>query len=87
VDLLGVVRGTQKDPPHPALYWRLGEQIAIRAGRWKLLRLRSSEPFRLYDLETDARESKDLAAAQPHRARNLQDRLMAWKRELVPPRW
>ena len=87
VDLLPYLGGIRKDAPHPILYWRMGERVAVRAGRWKLLRLKNSEPFRLYDLEADEKESKDLAAAQPDRARELQDRWTAWSKELAPPRW
>ena len=41
----------------------------------------------LYDLEADPKESKDLAASEPKRAQELQDRLMAWNATLVAPRW
>jgi arylsulfatase A-like enzyme len=36
VNLLPHLRGETKDPPHAALYWRFGGQMAIRAGDWKL---------------------------------------------------
>ena len=55
--------------------------------RWKLLRLSKAEAFRLYDLQADEKESKDLAAAEPARARELRDRLMAWDATLMAPRW
>ena len=87
VDLLPLLTGERKDPISRALFWRMGGQIAIRSGRWKLLRLSKSEPFRLYDLEADPKESKDLAAAEPQRARELNDRLMAWNADLASPRW
>ena len=38
VNLLSYLRGEVKDPPHPALYWRFGGQMAVRAGDWKLTR-------------------------------------------------
>jgi arylsulfatase B len=87
VDLLPYVTGQRKELPHPSLYWRMGHQIAIRAGRWKLVRLPSSDAFHLYDLESDEKESRDLAGAEPDRARRLRDLLMAWNGELVAPRW
>jgi arylsulfatase A-like enzyme len=87
VNLLPFLRGERRDPPHPALYWRMGDQLAIRVDRWKLVRLKGSEPFRLYDLEKDEKESQDQAAAQPDRTRELRDRLMSWNGELVPARW
>jgi arylsulfatase A-like enzyme len=36
VNLLPYLRGQSKEPPHTALYWRFGGQMAIRAGDWKL---------------------------------------------------
>ena len=38
VNLLPFVKTLIKTPPHDALYWRLGEQFAIRRGDWKLVR-------------------------------------------------
>jgi arylsulfatase B len=87
VDLTPFLAGERTDDPHPALYWRMGGAGAIREGRWKLLRSRSDEPFRLYDLDADVKESRDLAESQPDRARTLADRWTAWNRELVEPRW
>jgi len=86
-DLLPYLCGQRKEPLFRDHFWRMGGQIAIRSGRWKLLRLSKPEAFRLYDLETDPKESKDLAAAEPNRARDLRDRLMAWDATLVSPRW
>ncbi|MBI3857696.1 MAG: sulfatase-like hydrolase/transferase, partial [Planctomycetes bacterium] len=87
VNLLPYLTGERKDAPHSHLTWRMGEQFAIRADRWKLVRLKGSEPFRLYDLEKDEKETSDLSAAEPERVRALQERLMAWNGELVPPLW
>lgn len=87
VNLLPYLTGILKGDPHPELYWRMGHQMAIRVGRWKLVRLREGESFRLYDLEEDVTESRDLASGQRERVRELRDRLMAWSEDLVSPRW
>ena len=87
MNLLPYLTGILKGDPHPELYWRMGHQMAIRAGRWKLVRLREGESFRLYDLEEDVTESRDLASGQRERVRELRDRLMVWNEELVAPRW
>ena len=87
VNLLPFLRGERKEVPHPALTWRMGEQFAIRVDRWKLVRLKGAEPFRLYDLEQDEKEARDLAAAEPDRVRDLHRRLLEWDRELAAPRW
>ena len=36
VDLLPYFRGEKEEPPHAALYWRFGGQMAVRVGDWKL---------------------------------------------------
>ena len=38
VDLLPYFRGEKTDPPHAALFWRFGGQMAVRAGDWKLVK-------------------------------------------------
>ena len=38
VDLAPYVTGDKSGPPHEALYWRFGQQMAIRMGDWKLVR-------------------------------------------------
>jgi len=87
VDLLPVLTRAREGAPHPFLYWKMGGQQAVRSDRWKLVRLRGDEPFRLYDLEKDPKESVDVAGSEPDRVRELRDRLTAWTSELAPPRW
>jgi arylsulfatase A-like enzyme len=38
VDLTPYLTGKVKDPPHSALFWRFGGQMAVRAGDWKLVK-------------------------------------------------
>ncbi len=40
VDLLPYLRGEMMDSPHPVLYWRFGDQFALRKGPWKLVKAR-----------------------------------------------
>jgi arylsulfatase A-like enzyme len=58
----------QPQPAHDALYWEFHErgfQQAVRMGRWKAVRLKPGSPLELYDLETDPREERDVAASNP----------------------
>jgi arylsulfatase A-like enzyme len=45
VDVLPFLKGDREGTPHEVLFWRLGDQTAIRRGDWKLVR---------YDTNVDA---------------------------------
>jgi arylsulfatase A-like enzyme len=97
VDLLPYLQGKKTDAPHEALYWRLGQQMAVRQGDWKLvkytLEFAGEEPpaettaARLYNLRQDIGETQDLASAQPEKARQLQTLWDQWNRTLAEPLW
>jgi arylsulfatase A-like enzyme len=98
VNLLPLLTGAIKKAPHDALYWRFGEQMAIRAGDYKLVRYDGNadtnsgkkEPvtgYKLYNLKDDLGETKDLAAAQPERVKELQAKWDAWNVSNVKPLW
>lgn len=98
VDLLPYFAGTTKTAPHDALYWRFGEQMAIRQGDWKLVRYDGNadtnsgkrQPVtaaKLYDLSKDLHEDKDLAAEQPEKVKQLQALWDEWNRGNVKPLW
>jgi arylsulfatase A-like enzyme len=38
VNLLPHLTGAKSQPPHEALFWRFGQQIAVRKGDWKLVK-------------------------------------------------
>ncbi len=88
VDLLPYLTGANNGKPHETLYWRFGPQWAIRHGDHKLLvgRDGSGKP-ELYDLVQDISESKDLAAAQPDKASELQALYDQWNAPLPAPSW
>jgi arylsulfatase A-like enzyme len=66
-----------EQPAHESLYWAFYERgggQAVRFGRWKAIEQPIGTPLRLYDLDKDAGESSDIAAARPDelaRARTL----------------
>lgn len=55
-------------PQRDYFYWELHEGASLQAlrwGDWKALRNGPSKPIELYDLKTDAAETKDLASKHP----------------------
>ncbi len=99
VNLLPFLSGEKQGVPHDALYWRFGQQMAIRAGDYKLVRYDlnadtltgvRNQPVsaaKLYNLAEDIGEKNDLASAQPERVRTLQAKWDAWNATLVKPLW
>jgi arylsulfatase A-like enzyme len=102
VDLLPYLRGKVAEAPHDSLYWRLGPQIAIRRGAWKLVRYdrtvdqagarsnpRSTEVTagRLYNLDLDPGEESDLSARHPEKAAELLRAWQSWNAQLAAPLW
>jgi arylsulfatase A-like enzyme len=99
VNVLPYFSGEKKGPPHEALYWRFGEQMAIRQGDFKLVRYDSNadtltgkahQPIagpKLYNLKDDIGEKKDLFASMPEKAKELQAKWDAWNATLIKPLW
>jgi arylsulfatase A-like enzyme len=96
VNLLPFLEGKNAAPPHAALYWRFGEQWAIRSGNWKLVLpdLALDKAFGdiakkplLFNLADDISETKDLADAQPERVKQLSDAWKKWNEDLAPAAW
>jgi arylsulfatase A-like enzyme len=95
VNLLPYLNGENTDPPHDALYWRFGQQMAIRQGDWKLVRYdprvdgmtgRATES-KLYNLAADVGETNDLIDDEPERAQALQVAWDEWNQSNVRPLW
>lgn len=86
VDLLPYVSGANKARPHDTMFWRYGPQWAVRQGDLKLVVARggSGQP-ELYDLASDRAESKDLAASQPDKAKQLLALYTTWSAEQAEP--
>ena len=88
VNLLPHLSGEVTSPPHDALYWRFGEQTAIRSGDMKLVKARGgSGEWELYDLAADLGETKNLAADKPDLAKELLAKYDAWNAGNVKPLW
>jgi arylsulfatase A-like enzyme len=98
VNLLPYLTGERTDSPHEALFWRLGSQLAVRKGDWKLVKgdvLGPAAPTentgtagaQLYHLGDDLGESIDLAAKHPEKVKELAAAWEAWSQELAAPSW
>lgn len=70
--------------PHYQLYQQGGTAPygAIRAGDFKLIEFYDGRPPELYNLRDDIGETRDLASAQPAKARELQARLAKWREDV-----
>ena len=86
VNLLPYLEGKNMEAPHDALYWRFGEQMAIRKGDWKLVQYDNSSR-KLYNLAKDIGESDDLSKKEPEKFKELEEQWQKWNKELVPPLW
>ncbi len=86
VNLLPFVLGEAKQPPHETLYWRFGQQHAIRQGNYKLLQ-RNKQPQELYDLAADPGEQHDLAGEKREIVDQLNKSYSVWNAELAAPLW
>jgi arylsulfatase A-like enzyme len=95
VDLLPYLRGEKDGRPHDSLFWRFGEQMAIRQGDWKLVRYDpvvdgetgSATAAKLYNLADDIGEKNDLITKEPAKAKALQAAWDEWNKSNIAPLW
>jgi arylsulfatase A-like enzyme len=86
ISMLPALTG-RRQPNHEYLYWEFhegGYVQAVRLGRWKALRRLNSET-ELYDLQTDVKESHNLASDHPELVKRMAEIM---RREHVEsPHW
>ena len=103
VNLLPFLNGAKAGEPHEALYWRFGQQIAIRKGDWKLVKApspgqrglgganaetkASTEGAELYNLTKDIGETNNLAGNEPEKFKELAAAWNTWNADLAEPAW
>ncbi len=83
VSLLPMLRDPTQRVPRD-MFWRMNhrQQRALRAGRWKYLKVDAHEY--LFDIRADARERANLAAREPARLAEMRERWLAWNATLPP---
>jgi arylsulfatase A-like enzyme len=96
VDLLPFLTGKKESAPHDTLYWRFGDQMALRKGDWKIVRYDSAAddgaagiatPIKLYNLAKDIGEGHDVASARPEKVKELESLWQKWNGEMIAPLW
>ena len=77
MSLVPAMASARPVPRKAPLFWEHIGSRAVRDGDWKLV-ARKSDPWELYNLAADRTELKDLAQAEPARARALEEKYKAW---------
>lgn len=81
--LEGVPKNFADDAPKPG--WRATPCSVIRQGDWKLIEYFEDGSVELFNLADDIGERRNLAAAQPEKARALRAQLARWRAETNAP--
>ena len=65
--------------------WRTTPVSLIHSGDWKLMEFLEDGRLELYNLRDDIGETKNLATTMPDKAKELHDRLVAWRADVKAP--
>lgn len=85
VDLLPYLTGKKNGAPHEILFWRAGENHAVRKGNWKLVTMGGETG--LYDLAADVGESTDRRQDKPGIFDELKQQFTRWNAQMAEPLW
>ncbi|MBM3854168.1 MAG: hypothetical protein FJ399_13595 [Verrucomicrobia bacterium] len=100
VNLLPFLSGEKTGTPHEALFWRFGQQVAVRLGDWKLVKgagmagVAGAESGKstivgaeLYNLASDIGEKQNLAASSPDKVKQLAAAWNEWNAGNIDAKW
>ena len=85
VDLMPFVNRHSTGTPHETLFWSNGPNIAVRHGKWKLVK--SYDNTWLFNLADDIGESTNLASAKPEIVKQLEALYQEWRSGMSEPAW
>lgn len=68
------------------IFWEHEGNRAVRDGKWKLM-AQFDQPWRLYDIDTDRSETRDLAAQHPDLVKRMAAQWEAWAARSFVDRW
>ncbi|MBM3734335.1 MAG: N-acetylgalactosamine-4-sulfatase [Acidobacteria bacterium] len=90
-DLVPYLEGKRTGDPHAQLFWRYGQNLALRQGDWKVVRQaargQAKAEFELFDLSRDPGETTNQSAGHPEVLARLRGVLDGMNREMVEPLW
>ena len=86
VSLLPYLKEEKKGNPHKTLFWRKLDESAARMDAFKLIRLKGYGD-RLYHLDNDIGETKDLSQTMDSVRKNMSTKLFDWEQQLMQPQW
>lgn len=78
VNLLPFLTGEQSGAPHKILFWKNGDNGAVREGDWKLCISSESPKLQLFNLSEDVAEEKDLSAEKTELKEGLHRAWLDW---------
>ncbi len=85
VSIAPLLSGAKTELDRDALYWhyphyhRTKPYGAIREGDWKLIEFFEDGKLELFNLKNDPHETKDLAESNPEKAKQLLEKIKAWR--------
>jgi len=94
VNLIPYLRGEKQGDAHEYLFWLNNQPddaprrwlVAVRWKNWRLYKYKEEDQWKLFDLEKDPREEKDVASKFPDVVENMARHHAEWKKTLVPPK-
>ena len=87
VNLLPYLTGQKAGRPHDTLIWREGDYQAIMSGGWKLQRSMDPQKIRLFNMQKDPFEQKEISAQHPDKVNKLTAMLDAHNEQQAAPLW